>query len=157
MKNHMRLFLLSALLLLAHLSYADASLSTSSAVRNDFQFQIQQYHTQRQGGQEMNVYVRYALRKGLDSSQYPDYRLLRKVVLGYLEPTDELPTDIFWEIIAEHIGNDLLAQFPIEGVSVQILVFPNESGAIYEPGFHGPVFTKGKISPLNVDPPVTSN
>ncbi|QDP72711.1 hypothetical protein FOG18_09160 [Legionella israelensis] len=154
MKNYIRLFLLSALLLAAQFSFADKS---NIQVRNDFQFQIQQYHTQRQGGQELNVYVCYALKKDLDSSQYPDYRLLRKQVLDYLEPSDELPTNTYWEIIAERIGDDLFAQFPIEGVSVQLLVFPNESGEMYEPGFHGPIFTKGKIDPLNVNPPIISN
>lgn len=140
-------------ILFSSLSFA-GSQNLSHKVHNDFQFQIQKYHTQRQTGQILNVYVRYALKKGLPTKDYPDYIPMRQVVLNYLEPTAELPANVFWEIVAQKIGDELYATFPIEGVSVQLLVFPSEEGHMFEPGFHGPIYTKGKIKPLNVDPPV---
>lgn len=122
--------------------------SFAYASKNVFQFQINRYHTQRQSGQTLEVYVRYALKDSVDYSAFPDYLALRKTVLTYLEPTKELPTNTYWEIIAAKIGDDLAAHFPLSGVSVQLLVHGNETGEIYEPGFHGPIYTIGDVTPL---------
>ncbi|WP_133128306.1 hypothetical protein [Legionella nagasakiensis] len=150
----LRVFLISTFWVLTSLSFVERVNSATITSHNYFQFQIQQYHTQRQNGQTLNVYVRYALKDGLEFSQYPDYIPIRAAVLDYLEPTAELPADVYWEVIAERIGNTLYDNFPVKGVSIQLLVFPNEQAQPYEPGFHGPIYTKGKIEPLNVDPPV---
>jgi hypothetical protein len=135
---------------------AQPTIQANKMHQTNFQFQIQQYATHRQGGQMLNVYIRYGLKSGLDKTQYPDYRDLRKVVMTYLEPSSDLPENTFWEIIAQKIGNQLYHQFPVAGVSVQLLVFPNESGQIYEPGFHGPIYTIGNITALDVNPPIVS-
>lgn len=149
-----RSFLISMFWVLTSLSFAEGVNSAAIPDHNYFQFQIQQYHTQRQNGQTLNVYVRYALKDGLERSQYPDYIPIRAALLSYLEPSEELPADAYWEVIAERIGNALYERFPIKGVSIQLLVFPNEQAQPYEPGFHGPIYTKGKIEPLNVNPPI---
>ncbi len=119
------------------------------ASKNNFQFQINEYHTQRQSGQTLEVYIRYALKDTLNSDLYPDYKDLRKVALSYLEPTKEFPINTYWELIATAIGNELMKKFPLSGVSVQLLVHANETGEIYEPGFHGPIYTIGDVIPLN--------
>ena len=126
-------------------------MTTSSAFagKNNFQFQVSNYHTQRQAGQTLDVNVRYALKDEVDYSRYPDYRELRAIVINYLEPSETLPTNTFWEIIAAKIAEDLQSRYPtFSGVSVQMVVHPNEKGAISEPGFHGPIYTVGDVNPF---------
>ncbi len=115
---------------------------------NYFQFMIPKYHTARQSGQILNIYVRYAYKKNLPITEYPDYRLLRSVVLNYMEPSVELPEHIFWEILAQQIGKDLMKNFPLTGISVQLEVLDNQNPDAYEPGDHGPIYTTGNIMSL---------
>lgn len=121
------------------------------ASKNNFQFQVKKYHTQRQSGQTLDLNIRYALRDDVESSRYPDYRELREKALQYLEPSDGLPTNIFWEIIAAEIGQKLMADYPLSGVSIQLIVYDNVegTGSSYEPGDHGPIFTVGDVIPWN--------
>lgn len=121
-----------------------------NGARNYFQFMIPKYHTTRQSGQVVNIYVRYAYQKSLPVDQYPDYRLLRSVVLKYMEPTIEFPAEVFWEILATEMGNELIKEFPLTGVSVQLEVLDNPNPDAFEPGDHGPVFTIGDIAPLDI-------
>lgn len=134
-------------LLIVSLSLATTSLAFAS--KNNFQFQINKYHTHRQSGQIIDLYVRYAMKDNVDYTQYPDYRELRKIAANYLEPTVNLPINTFWEIIAEKIGEDLMSRYPLAGISVQLLVYPDENGVISEPGFHGPIYTVGDVISLN--------
>lgn len=118
--------------------------------KNYFQFVISKYHTLRQGGQTVNIYVRYAYKQGLPTNEYCDYRKLRERVLKYMEPTDDFPTNVYWEILATEMGRELIDDFPLDGVSVQLEVLDNPSGEVFEPGDHGPIFTTGNIAPLSV-------
>ena len=118
--------------------------------RNDFYFAIPKYNTKRQGGQTVNIYVKFAYKKGLSTSEYVDYRIMRKEILQYMEPSIEFPAEIFWEIIATKMGKELIKKYPIEGVSVQLEVLDNPNPDTYEPGDHGPVFTIGTIEPINI-------
>jgi hypothetical protein len=117
--------------------------------KNYFYFAIPKYNTKRQGGQTVNIYVKFAYKKGLPTSQYVDYRLMRKDMLQYMEPSSKLPAEIFWEIIATKIGRTLMHRYPIEGVSVQLEILDNPNPDTYEPGDHGPIFTAGAIEPIN--------
>lgn len=135
----------------------NASSFAQQSTKSLFQFQVQQYHTKRQGGQTLNLYVRYALAEDLPLEQYPDYIPMRKLALEHLDPTEKLPENIFWEVITKEIAIALQKKFPIIGVSVQIIVFPSAPGHHYEPGFHGPIYTQGEITPLAVDPPMITN
>ena len=67
-----------------------------------------------------------------------------------MEPSDDLPTEVFWEVIAEKMGKDLMSEFPFEGLSIQLNVKDNQNPDSYEPGNHGPIYTIGNISPLDV-------
>jgi len=118
--------------------------------RNYFQFVIPKYHTTRQSGQIVNIYVKYAYKKDLPTNEYSDYRILRTTILRYMEPSDEFPAEIFWEIVATNMGRELMKHFPLEGVSIQLIVLDNQNPASYEPGDHGPIFTVGKIEPLDI-------
>lgn len=117
--------------------------------RNYFQFMVPKHHTVRQSGQVLNIYIRYAYKKDLPITEYPDYRLLRSKALNYMESSTELPEDVFWEIIAQQIGKDLMRNFPLAGISVQLEVLDNQNPDAYEPGDHGPIYTIGDISPLD--------
>lgn len=130
-------------------SFLLTSANAVFASKMNFQFQISDYHTQRQAGQTLDVYVRYAIKNEADASTYPDYRELREVVIGYLEPTANLPVNVFWEIIAAQLAEDLMSRYSFSGISVQLLVHPNEKGVIFEPGFHGPIYTVGDVIPLS--------
>ncbi|MFA6302367.1 MAG: hypothetical protein WC627_04430 [Legionella sp.] len=121
---------------------------TAHEERNYFQFEIPKYETQRQGGQTVTVYVRYAYQKGLPESKYVDYRVMRQDILKFMEPTDEYPANVFWEILATTMGKDLMQHYPLDGVSVQLVVFDNPRPGTYEPGDHGPIYTIGTIEPL---------
>lgn len=140
MKKIIYLVIFSVLLSTANFAFAS---------KNNFQFQISSYKTQRQGGQTLDLYVRYAMKDNVDYSSYPDYRDLRSITLKYLEPTDALPVNIFWEIIAAKMAEELMSRYPLSGISVQMLVYPNEQGSIFEPGFHGPIYTTGDVIPLS--------
>lgn len=120
--------------------------------KNYFQFNILKYHTQRQFGQTVSVYIRYAYIKDLPENEYPDYRKLRTTVLKYMEPSSEYPNEVFWEILATRMGRDLMKNYPLGGVSVQLDVLDNQNPDPneYEPGDHGPIFTIGEIEPLDI-------
>ena len=135
------------------LSYGAVTLSApleyeESGEKNYFQFEISKYHTKRQSGQTVNIYVRYAYEKNLPANKYPDYRLMRTTILKYMEPSEKYPADVYWEILATEMGRELMKNFPLEGVSIQMIVLDNPNSDIYEPGDHGPTFTVGKIAPL---------
>lgn len=140
MKKLIQLVMVSLLLTTAPLSFA---------AKNNFQFQINNYHTQRQAGQTFDFYVRYAMKDDVDYTQYPDYRELRSIVMSYFEPTDALPINTYWEIIAAKLADDLMSRYPLAGISVQLLVHDNEKGTIAEPSDHGPIYTVGDVIPLN--------
>jgi len=117
---------------------------------NYFQFAIADYHTSRQSGQTIDIYVRYAYKKTLAENAYPDYKLLRTDLLPYLEPSNELPTDVYWEIIASKMGKALMRKYPLAGISIQLHILDNNNSNKDEPGDHGSTFTMGEIRPLDV-------
>ena len=131
------------------ISFALTAASISYAAKNNFQFQINSYHTERQGGQTLDLYVRYTMKDDVDYSNYPDYRVLRNIALTYLKPSEKLPINTYWEVIAAKMAEDLKSRYPMAGISVQILVYPNENGTISEPGFHGPIYTIGNVIPFS--------
>ena len=114
---------------------------------NSFQFVIANYHTTRQSGQIVNVYIKYAYKKNLPPSEYFDYKLMRLKILKYMEPSEEFPAEIYWEIIASSMGRELMKDFPLDGVRIQLMVLDNQNPDSYEPGDHGPIFTMGHVDP----------
>jgi hypothetical protein len=145
--------LVKTILLLVVISSCPVSLCAKSShenrdEKNYFQFVIPKYHTTRQSGQTVNIYVRYAYQKNLPTSEYPDYRNLRTTILKYMEPSDKFPAEVFWEILATNMAKELMKDFPLAGVSIQLIVLDNQDPNTYEPGDHGPIVTIGKIAPL---------
>jgi hypothetical protein len=146
--------LFKTMILIVVISYWPVSIwaasNESRGERNYFQFIIPKYHTMRQSGQTVTIYVRYAYRKDLPTNQYPDYRVLRAKILKYMEPSEEFPGELFWEILATHMGKELMKDFPLDGLSIQLTVLDNQNPNSYEPGDHGPIVTLGNIAPLDV-------
>jgi hypothetical protein len=122
----------------------------SNTEKNYFQFAIPKYETKRQGGQVVNVYVRFAYKKDIPTSEYFDYRIMREDVLKYMEPSDNYPSEVFWEILATAMGRELMSKYPLDGISIQLDVINNLDPNAFEPGDHGPIYTVGQILPLDV-------
>ena len=146
MKNKYRVIFFTLLCALS--THQISAATTSPHEKNYFQFEVANYHSQRQSGQTLNLYIRYAYKEGLDASKYPDYRVLRNKAMEYLEPNEKFPTNTFWEILATDMGHELLKNYPLAAISVQMEVLDNPAGD--EPGTHGPIFTEGDITPLDV-------
>ncbi|MCG8476137.1 MAG: hypothetical protein MI784_11770 [Cytophagales bacterium] len=123
-------------------------------IKQDFIYQILNRKTQRQGGQQVSVFVKYRYDDELlESNTFPDYRKMRAISLHYLQPSADYPASAQWEVLSRAMARELMGKFPIKGISVQWQVFPNEhpkKGSPYEPGFHGSVFTMGNIEPLDL-------
>lgn len=150
MKNVFKIILLAVAVFSFPISSLASMNNESLIEKNYFQFTIPKYQTSRQSGQTVNIYVRYAYKKNLSNNQYPDYRVLRTAVLKYMEPSEEFPAEVFWEILAPAMGRDLMKDFPLDGVSIQLEVLDNQNPDSFEPGDHGPTYTVGDIEPLHV-------
>ncbi|KTD79259.1 hypothetical protein [Legionella waltersii] len=122
----------------------------STTEKNYFQFAIPNYETKRQGGQMVNIYVRFAYKKNLPTSEYFDYRTMREDVLKYMEPSNDYPSEVFWEILATAMGRELMGKYPLDGISIQLDVINNPDPNAFEPGDHGPIYTVGDILPLDI-------
>lgn len=146
MKLFQSFLMFIALLISANTLYAENATPT----KHYFQFKIACYHTTRQSGQTINVYVRYAYKTGIKDHEYPDYRLLRDRVMNYMEPSENFPEATFWEILARSMAEELMKDYPLAAVSVQLEVLDNPSPDAYEPGDHGPTYTIGDIPPLDI-------
>ena len=145
---------LSSILLAVMMTYSAAPVNATPDLgeKNYFQFAISKYHTTRQSGQVVNINVRYVYKKGLPESDYPDYRILRSQVLKYMEPSEAFPINVYWEVLATKMGRALMKDFPLEGVSVQLVVLDNDNQTGLEPSDHGPIFTMGDIAPWDLHP-----
>jgi hypothetical protein len=150
MRNTLKMTIGCIMICVTTLSLGKSLNNAHQSEKNYFQFSIMQYHTSRQSGQTVNIYVRYAYKKNLPTNAYPDYRILRTTILKYMEPSDALPANIFWELIATQMGKVLMKKFPLDGVSIQLHVLDNPDAPINEPGDHGPIYTIGQIAPLDV-------
>lgn len=125
-----------------------ASVLMATQERNYFQFDVLNYHTTRQSGQTLNVYIRYRYKQASDHPVYFDYRPMRTLAISYLEPTVDYPKEVYWEDIAIAMGRELVKKFPIEAISIQLDVEDNPTHQ--EPGNHGPAYTYGDIEPLPI-------
>lgn len=150
MKNLFKTIILVVIVSYWPVSFGATLTQEDNGEKNYFQFVIPEYHTVRQFGQTVNIYVRYAYKKNLPTNEYPDYQLLRAKVLKYMEPSDEFPAEVFWEILATNMGKELIKDFPLDGVSIQLTVLDNQNPGSYEPGDHGAIFTMGNIAPLDI-------
>jgi hypothetical protein len=120
-------------------------------------FQVPGYHTDNQGGQTLNIFVHYRYNAGIATADIPNYIDLRTQVLDFLDAVDA-SQDPYWETLNQEICSQLKSGYPIEAVSCQLQVLPDDrSGLPYEPGYHTSIHTIGAIEPLAVTGPIPAD
>ncbi|MEM9731159.1 MAG: hypothetical protein AAF997_21475 [Myxococcota bacterium] len=126
---------------------ARANLSTP-VVRQEFQFQVLDLETPRQYGRTIDILVRYRYQDALPTSEYPDYRAIRRAVLDFVRVRDGEPAEEYWEVLNADLVRHLHSSFPLRGVTSQIRVHPDPNPKLEEPGWHSSIVTLGDIAPL---------
>jgi hypothetical protein len=122
----------------------------------DFFFQIIGYDTANQGGQTLNMYFHYRYDRGIQAKDIPNYIDLRTDAIDFMDAADA-EDNPYWEILDEQLCLQLANGYPLESISCQLQVYPDDrAGLPYEPGYHGTTFTLGDIEPLAVPGPSTS-
>ena len=136
--------------------FANQGPPTADAVKRDFMFQVAGYQTANQGGQTMNIFVRYRYNAGIATEDIPNYIDLRTQVLNFLNDVDASQNP-YWETLNQQICTQLKEGFPLEAISCQLQVLSDDRpGLPYEPGFHTTIHTIGDIEPLAIPGPVGS-
>ena len=131
--------------------------SGDGAAKREFMFQVGGYHTDNQGGQTMNIFIHYRYNDGIATADIPNYEDLRTEVLNFLDAVD-ISQEPYWETLNQEICAQLKAGFPVEAISCQFQVLPDDrSGLPYEPGYHTSIHTIGDIEPLAVTGPIPAD
>lgn len=130
-----------------------AQSADSPAVKREFLFEVPGVKTQNQGGQTMNMYFHYRYNTGIAEADIPNYEDLRSHALKFMDAVDAAKNP-YWETLNQQLCTELKDGFPIEAITCQLLVYPdNRPGLPYEPGYHGSIHTIGEIAPLAILPP----
>jgi len=120
----------------------------SDEAKRDFLFQIVGYETLNQGGQKMNLYFHYRYTEGIATEDIPNYIDLRSQVVDFMREVDTTD-EPYWETVDLQLCTALKKNYPIEAISCQLQVYPDDrKGLPYEPGYHGATTTIGDIEPL---------
>jgi len=102
---------------------------TGSALQEDLYMQSLNIATQRQGGSTVDLFFAVSYKPAVVGGQgpvnYPEYRLLIKLLQPLKEPTKDFPTGTFWEILAGELVRRLLSEPSIDGATVQLRVHPS--------------------------------
>ncbi len=107
-----------------------------------FNFKVLNYHTDRQGGQNMDIDINYKYKQ----LQSINYLLIRNDILKLVDVSVDL--DQYWETLARIIGDTVLIKYNkyLNGIIVKLTVLPSPIiKSPYEPGFHGPIYIKGDM------------
>ena len=104
-----------------------------------FSFNINNYVTDRQNGQilNINIFYKYA------TTDYFDYIPLREDTLKIIDNHKNL--DLYWDILAKNIGDMLYNKYLIKSIKVTLGVDSNEKKTSYEPGKHEATYILGDI------------
>ena len=142
---------LAALLCLALAACAgqNASPTTANKSKQEFQFQVLDVKTPRQYGRTLNLVIRYRYREDVSSSQYPDYRIIRREALEFLRIRASEPANEYWEVLNGHLAQHLFDSFPLQGISSQIQVLPDPNPELDEPGWHSSIVTIGEVQAID--------
>ena len=142
---------LAVLLCLALLACAAQSVSPTTATtpKQEFQFQVLDVKTPRQYGRTLNLVIRYRYREDVSSSQYPDYRIIRREALEFLRIRASEPANEYWEVLNGHLAQHLFDSFPLQGISSQIQVLPDPNPELDEPGWHSSIVTIGEVQAID--------
>lgn len=114
----------------------------------EFVFVVSHFNSSRQFGKCLNAIVKYRYVAGMKPNAtgggWLDYRDVRQLVLDKLQPTDDLPADVQWELINVKISDEINERYSslITHLSVQIQVHTENNTYINEPGHHGSILTR---------------
>ncbi|RPK55800.1 hypothetical protein EES43_25510 [Streptomyces sp. ADI96-02] len=121
--------------------------------KRDFFFQVAGYRTRNQGSQTINLYFHYRYNEGITDADIPNYIDLRTKALKYLDGINTSKNP-YWEVLVKPMCTQLKKGFPIEAISCQMQVLPdNRPGVPFEPGYHSAIYTIGDMEPLAVPGP----
>ena len=136
---------------LALLACAGQSVSPTTATtpHQEFQFQELDLKTARQYGRTLNMVIRYRYREGLSSSQYPDYRIIRREALDFLRIRASEPANEYWEVLNGDLARHLFKSFPLQGITSQMQVKPTPNSELDEPDWHSSIVTIGAVTPID--------
>lgn len=133
-----------------------AGSSPSAVPEQDFFFQVVGYQTANQGGQRLNMFFHYRYDAGIAVSAIPNYVDIRTDALDFMDAVDAAENP-YWEVLAERLCTQLSGAYPVESISCQLQVYPDDRpGLPYEPGYHGTTYTIGDIEPLAIPGPTSS-
>ena len=134
----------------ANVSATSPATPAAPAELRDFLFQINGYQTKNQGGQTLDMYFHYRYNPGLPDAQLPNYEDLRTQALTFFANINTA-SNPYWEVLNSQLCRQLHDHFPIQAISCQLLVHPDDRpGLPYEPGYHSSIDTIGDITPLAV-------
>ena len=130
-----------------------ASDASDAVVRQEFQFDILNFKTERQYGRTLDVVIRYRYRRDLSSAEFPDYREIRKDTLEFIRVRPKEPADEYWEVLNADLVQHLYDSYPLSGITSLIRVHPDPNPKLEEPGWHSSIATTGDILPLSASCP----
>lgn len=136
-------------------SVALRSRLADDAIEQDFVFAISHFNSSRQYGKCLNLVMTYRYSPGsTNSSTFLDYRTLRTLALGYLQPSAGFPMEVQWEVINRALVHDIMQRQTKNLVAlasvIQVLSQPNR-GKVREPSNHGSVVSVGRMPTPSVD------
>jgi hypothetical protein len=117
---------------------------SARAAHEDFMFQVMHFHTADQGGDTFNFYLRYRYRTGLPTAQYPNFVVIRRMLLRYMTPKRAQ----YIEILNTRICTRIKHSFPLQAISCQFQAYNG-----VDPGYRSSIVTIGNITPLAIPKP----
>ena len=100
----------------------------SSGLQEDFYIQFLNISSKRQGGTTLDLFLAVSYDPGVQAGtgimQYPDYRLLLKMLGPLRQPSDTYPERFQWEVLVQKMVKLLLAEPGIDGAAVQLRIHP---------------------------------
>ena len=100
--------------------------ATTATLQEGFSFSLQNLQVSQQGGNTLDLSVRYAYRAGIRNDEYPDYRLLARTCEEFLR--DYPNKKAFWEVLNKELTATLLERFPaLNSITVEMQVEPTST------------------------------
>lgn len=98
----------------------------TTALQEGFSFHLKDLQVPQQGGNTLNISVRYFYKPGIQNTEYPDFRQLARACEDFLR--DYPDKKAFWEVLNKELTAALLERFPaLTSVTVEIGVVPTSA------------------------------
>ena len=126
------------------------ALAVDDVPKQDFAFIVSHFNSSRQFGKCLNIVVKYRYISGKQANStgggYLDYREVRRLVLEFAQPSEQLPNTVQWELINQKLVQEIYSRYSeqVMAVSSQIQVLSEVNHFISEPGNHGSIVTISK-------------